>query len=226
MYHWSRTRKSWSEGGRSVAPETHVLAKVIEGLDNYFVFRNGRFTVLHLLTDPQVLLDYCARVYSIAEILPVDPQYIPNYSSWLYRLRDKQCGIFIATIDQRTGRRIVPTIADKARGACAAVLRFVTFVGHEMGHVALEHQLADVTQLQPTDRFPSMKPEHEWEAWLFAMHLLGFVVADYSVETKVKENRDGVSDLLLDPEGREPGTPTDLAPTAPPPLPAPSRGDS
>ncbi len=195
MRDWSFMRRDWFER-RGVAPETYIMAKVIEGLDKYHERTRGEFRAANLL-DAHILKDFCRRTYTINEWIPVSPRCIQNYNSWLYKLKDGGCGVLIATSHKKSGARILPNMAEWAQGPSTRVMAFLTLLAHEIGHVAMEHLLAEITDLQPTEKYPSMKAEHEWEAWLFAEFMRAFIIADYSVETKQNEQRDCAPDLFL-----------------------------
>jgi len=195
MRDWSEVRRSRFDL-RKVSPETFILARVTEGLDKYYQRKKGKFRITELL-DVNVLRDYCQSIYTINEWMFVSPKCIKNYNSWLYKIKDGGSGVIIATEHEKNHARILPKLAEWAQGRCVAVFRFLTLLAHEIGHVALEHKLTEVTKLRDAEKYPAMNPEHEWEAWLFAEYLRAFILADYSVETRQNEQRDGAPDLFL-----------------------------
>lgn len=193
MRNWSEMRLSLF-GKKKIAPEFLILAKVERGLDEYSTLKKGDFNIQQLFNDC-VLNDFCLKGYKVIEILPVEG-VIKNYHSWLYKANGGNYGICISTKTE-DGKRIVPDLVARKKEPSATLLNFISIIAHELGHIALEHRLSDLQELRPSELFPSMGPEHEWEAWIFSELIRAFILADYSVKTKKSLNKDGAPELFL-----------------------------
>jgi len=200
MQQWSPRRyEIWANRyHRAISPEVAILSEAVAALDDFD--RHCRpltglvFDVRQLL-DYNVLKQFLAREFKITEWWPIGAKRIRNYPSWLRKAPDgKTSHVWIGTGDPQID--YLPPGAPDWGKANRPILKLLALLFHEGGHMRLNHRSVDVSSLPPGALFPSMWPDDEWEAWLFAEFLRAFIVADYAAWAKTAADTGGVDDTI------------------------------